>query len=449
MYQRRVDYLRLLRQALMITEISHLDGAGREQLRVSRLAMDVAGSQTDFSLEPKFLEAKAGKVYHGPVYFRKESEPYMTIAMAGSGRGGGVTVAEVNLKFIWDVVSQIKIGKAGPAFVLDGQGVVIAHPDISLVLQKTTFAGLDQVKPALAGAPVPGESREQVTIARDLKGRRVMTVYATIAPLKWSVFVEQPLGEAFETLYASIQRTIGLLVLGVLLAVAASLFLARRMVTPIQALRVGAARIGAGELDQRIDVRTGDELEALGDQFNSMAAQLKESYAVLERRTLHFHDMLEEHTRGNYLGSLEHRRRIGYRTLLIAPLLREGLAIGVIVMRRMEVKPFTDKQIALLQTFADQAVIAIENVRLFQELQARTRELARSVDELKALGEVGRAVSSTLDLETVLATIVSRANQLSGTDAGAIYEYDEEAAVFHLRATQNLDAEFVELLRAT
>src|SRR3989449_9537283 len=225
----------------------------------------------------------------------------MTIAMAGSGQRAGVTVAQVNLKFIWDVVSQIKIGKAGHAFVLDGQGVLIAHPDISLVLQKTTFAGLDQVKAALAGGrPAPGEPQEQVTIARDLKGRSVMTAYATIAPLRWSVFVEQPLGEAFETLYASIQRTIGLLVLGVLLAVAASLFLARRMVTPIQALRIGAARIGAGELDQRIDVRTGDELEALGDQFNSMAAQLKESYVGLERkveaRTRELTESLEQQT---------------------------------------------------------------------------------------------------------------------------------------------------------
>src|SRR4030095_3708315 len=238
---------------------------------VSRLAMDVAGSQIDFSREPKFVEAKAGKIYHGPVYFRKESEPYMTIAMAGSGQGAGVTVAEVNLKFIWDVVSQIKIGKAGHAFVLDGQGALIAHPDISLVLQKTTFAGLDQVKAALAG--VPGDQREEVPIARDLQGRRVMTAYATITPLKWSVFVEQPLEEAFETLYASIQRTIGLLVLGVLLAVGASLLLARRMVTPIQALQAGAARIGAGELDQRIDIRTRDELQALGDQVNSMAGR--------------------------------------------------------------------------------------------------------------------------------------------------------------------------------
>src|SRR5881409_1613453 len=300
MYQRRVDYLRLLRQVLAITEISHLDAEGKEQLRVSRLAMDVAGSGTDYSREPQFLEAKAGKIYHGPVTFRKESEPYMKIAMAGSGQGAGVTVAEVNLKFIWDVVSQIKIGKAGHAFVVDGEGVLIAHPDISLVLQKTTFIGLDQVKAALAERPGPNERQAQVAIARDFKNRNVMTAYATIAPLRWTVFAEQPLEEAFASLNASIQRTIVLLIAGVILSVAASLVLARRMVTPIQALQAGAARIGAGELEQRIDVRTGDELEALGDQFNSMATQLKESYAGLERkveeRTHELTESLEQQT---------------------------------------------------------------------------------------------------------------------------------------------------------
>ncbi|HEY7540476.1 MAG TPA: GAF domain-containing protein [Methylomirabilota bacterium] len=540
MYQRRVDYLRLLKQVLPITEISHLDAQGREQLSVSRLKMDVAGSGIDYSREPKFLEAKAGRIYHGPVYFRKESEPYMTIAMAGSGKEAGVTVAEVNLKFIWDVVSQIKIGKAGHAFVVDGQGVLIAHPDISLVLQKTTFAGLEQVKAALAASPdsLSGEPRSQVAIARDFKNKRVMTAYATIAPLRWSVFVEQPLDEAFASLNASIQRTILLLVAGVVLSVAASLFLARRMVTPIQALQAGAARIGAGELDQRIDVRTGDELEALGNQFNSMAGQLKESYAGLERkveeRTHELSESLEQQTataeilrvisssptdlqpvmdavaenaarvcgaadatirliegdalrvtsrfgriplgtadvipldRNSHTGrAIVERRTIHTddvarlpeaeyprvnrlaRTVLAAPLMRKGEPIGAILIRRTEAEPFTDKQIALLETFADQAVIAIENVRLFNELQTRTRDLARSVDELKALGEVGRAVSSTLDLETVLSTIVSQASQLSGTDGGAIYEYDEELEEFHLRATQNLAMDFVELLRST
>ena len=138
----------------------------------------------------------------------------------------------------------------------------------------------------------------------------------------------------------------------------------------------------------------------------------------------------------------------GVRTALGVPMRREGVLIGVIAMWRMEVRPFTDKQIELVETFADQAVIAIENVRLLQELQARTRELGRSVEELKALGEVSRAVSSTLDLEVVLQTIVSRASQLAGADGCAIYEYEEGAEEFQVRATHNFDAAFVEALRA-
>jgi signal transduction histidine kinase/CheY-like chemotaxis protein len=125
-------------------------------------------------------------------------------------------------------------------------------------------------------------------------------------------------------------------------------------------------------------------------------------------------------------------------------MLRQGVSIGAIAIIRREVRPFTDKEIRLLETFADQAVIAVENVRLFTELQARTADLTRSVDRLTALGDVGRAVSSSLDLEQVLTTIVSRAVQLAGVDAGAIYEYDEAAEMFHLRATENLPAEFVE-----
>ena len=141
--------------------------------------------------------------------------------------------------------------------------------------------------------------------------------------------------------------------------------------------------------------------------------------------------------------------REGVRTILVAPLEREGLAIGVILIRRTEVRPFSEKQIALLKTFASQAVIAIENVRLFQELEARTRELARSVGELKALGEVGQAVSSTLDLQTVLSTIVRHAVQLSGTNCGIIYEYDEASEEFHLRASYRMEEELVEVYRTT
>jgi GAF domain-containing protein len=139
----------------------------------------------------------------------------------------------------------------------------------------------------------------------------------------------------------------------------------------------------------------------------------------------------------------------GFRSVLAVPLIRDGAPIGAIVIGRPEAGEFADKLLALLQTFADQAVIAIENVRLFTELEARTFQLTQSVGELKALGEVGQAVSSTLDLETVLTTIVSRAAQLAGMDGGSIWEYDETREEFYLHATDRAPDDLVDALRAT
>ena len=311
-------------------------------------------------------------------------------------------------------------------------------------------------------------------IAADLQGRQVLTAYATISPLRWMVFVEQPLVEAFEGIRSSILRAAVLILIGVALSVLASTVLARRRVKPLQALQAGAARIGAGELTHRIEVRTGDELETLADQFNRSAAQLEESYATLEQRvderTRDLSEALEQQTatgeilrvisssptdaqpvfdsiaasaarlcggqfcgvyrvQDGQLGLVAHHnaapegldteggasrqplagapfvvaravreqreinlgdvetepevspatraagRALGYRSLLAVPMLRGGVAIGSISVASRSARPFTDKQAALLRTFADQAVIAIENVRLFQELRARTDEL--------------------------------------------------------------------------
>jgi len=154
--QRRFDALRLLRQVPAITELMQLDATGEMRLRVSRLAMDEIppkGSGVDLSNDPKFTEAVAKKVYYGPVYFRRESEPYMTLALSGARRDAGVSVAEVNLKLIWDVVTQIKVGERGHAYVVDAQGRLTAHPDISLVLRHTDMSKLAQVRDGLAGVP--------------------------------------------------------------------------------------------------------------------------------------------------------------------------------------------------------------------------------------------------------------------------------------------------------
>jgi signal transduction histidine kinase/DNA-binding response OmpR family regulator len=543
--QRRFDALRLLRQVPAITELSQVDATGKERLRVSRLAMDVVGSSADFANDPKFTEAVKNKVYYGPVYFRRESEPYMTLAIAGTRRDAGVSIAEVNLKLIWDVVSQIKVGERGHAYVVDAQGRLIAHPDISLVLRNTDMSKLAQVRAARAGAG--GDPAETVQEADNIEGRKVLTAYAPVAPLGWLMFVELPAGEAYAPLYAALQRLAFVLLAALAFAVLAGMFLAGRMVGPIWALRAGAARIGSGDLSQRIAINTGDELEALADQFNDMAGQLQESYAGLEKkveqRTHELSESLEQQTAtsevlrvissspgdlkpvfetmlanatrlceakfGNlflregdnfrmaalcgappafveWWGEREPVVHIndfpdmpltrvakteqvqyvsdyttepaylnrnppavalvelaGARSLLAVPMLKEGELIGAIVIYRQEVRPFTDKQIELVANFANQAVIAIENVRLLTELRARTDELGQSVEELRALGEVTQAVNSTLDLQTVLSTIVTKAVDLSDTEAGSIYVMDPATDEFHLRATHGMSEELI------
>ena len=296
--QRRFDALRLLRQVPAITELAQVDSTGKERLRVSRLAMDVVDSGLDLSKDPKFTEAVAHKVYYGPVYFRRESEPYMTLSLAGTRKDAGVTIAEVNLKLIWDVVSQIKVGEHGHAYVVGPQGRLIAHPDISLVLRNTDMSKLLQVQAAQAGST--GADLESLQGTRNIQGQEVLTASAPIAPLGWTMFVELPVEEAYASLYLALQRLAIVLAAASIFAVLAGIFLARRMVGPIQALRAGAERIGGGDFAQRISIKTGDELEGLANQFNDMGARLQESYADLEhkveQRTAELSETLQQQT---------------------------------------------------------------------------------------------------------------------------------------------------------
>ena len=280
----RIEALRLLRLVPAITDFARLDPSGHERLFVSRYAASRIDSNDDRSGEPEYMTATAHKSYYGPVYFRQETEPYMTLAIAGVGRDVGVSVAAVNLKMVGEIVSQIKVGERGQAYVVDADGRLIAHRDMDLVLRNTDLSHLPQVQEARSRAL--GAEPLEAKVAVDMSGHQVLTANAAIAPLGWLVFVELPIEEAYAPLYASL-RAVGLLLLaGLVLAVLSSLVLARKMVLPIRALQAGAARIGAGGLDHRIEITTGDELEALGDQFNGMAARLQDSYATLEGKVI-------------------------------------------------------------------------------------------------------------------------------------------------------------------
>jgi len=476
--QRRIEFLKLLRVVHAVTDITQIDAKGREQLSVSRLKMDEAGTDRDWSGEPSFKNARPGQTWYGPVYFRKETEPYMSIAVRSGGEAGAVTVAEVNLKFIWDVITRIKVGQKGKAYVIDSSGHLVADPDIGLVLRKTDMAGLEQVKIALK----PDSEDALAMLAKDLGGASVLTAYAPIepardmqiqgtktTPLGWKVFIEQPVTEVYQALDATVLRTVALLVAGLLFSVLAAVWLARSMARPISVLQEGAQRIGAGDLETQIQMKTGDELESLADQFNRMTAQLRESYAGLERKVeertaeltqtldqqtaisevlrvisstpsdvkpvldsvaeratrlcdatataiyvleggvmrrtafsgpaalqgtetmayqpgtitgraiaegkaMHVEDV--EHARDLYPVSWERAQKFGqHHSMLAVPLMREGKPFGTMFLRRTEVRPFSEKQIALANTFADQAAIAIENVRLFKEIQEKSAQL--------------------------------------------------------------------------
>jgi signal transduction histidine kinase len=467
--QRRFDFLRLLRQAPAITEVSYLDGDGREQIKVSRLVMDTMASGLDFSKDRKFVEAKANKRYLSPVYFRKESEPYLTLAIAGAGHNAGVTVAEVNLKFIWDVISRIRVGKAGVAYVVDEHGLLIAHPDIGIVLRKTDLSQLPHVD--LARKRLHDASITVPAISRDRSGRDVLTAYAPIGTLGWLVFVDLPTSEALQPVYESLRRSIIVLGVGLGLAALAGIWLAQRMAVPIRALAKGAARIGGGDLDHHIEIHTGDEVQKLADSFNEMTAQLKDSYATLEQKVadrtrelsealdqlraligvshainstldlqavlaailanacrlanagggaIYTFDQVSEEfslaaTHGMSADLIEtvraaHPRlhdnspvgrstfsrsviqvadlaaeptyplreallKADVRALLAVPLLREERIIGALMVRRRQPGTFDQAIIELMQSFASQSALAIQNARLFQEIDEKSRQL--------------------------------------------------------------------------
>lgn len=345
--KRRADYAQLLQQVAVVSRLFQLNGDGREVLRVSRQSTTTGGN-ADLSSDMRFNDAVARGASYSAVSFVDE-KPVMSISVAHSGFNAGVTVAEIDLGFLSDFLSDAQVGKVAFAYVVDAHGRVLAAsskgPDVGKDLSKL---------PQVAAAIAPG--REPDTSGTDFNGHAVLSAASTVPKLGWSVLFEQPTTQALMPIRDQLVRIALLIGMGLLVAILAGTLLARRMIIPITALRDGAHKLGEGDFSHRIDVHTSDELEELAGQFNRMAGQLQETYTNLETK-----------------------------------------------------------------------------------VDERTRDLAQSINELKVLEEVGRAVASSLDLNAVLPTIAARALEISHADAVLIYGYDAERRRFNLVEADGID----------
>jgi class 3 adenylate cyclase len=279
--QRQSSYDRLLRQTRTVHTLQFIRPDGSESIRVGRAL--TCAPRPPGRTEEAVREALGSGQWLSPAYGAPGSETCTLRALRESD--AGVVVAEIGLGSLRDLTARLPMGSTGQIYVLDSQDQLVSHPDVRLLSQQPSIATLPQ---ALAVQERPriraGDYLVQMTISKDQQARDVLVASTRIEPSGWTVLVDRPLEEAFGVLYSGLWRTGLILAIGLILSIVVSLALARRMTVPIGKLQAGAARVAEGDLEQRIEVRTGDEMEELANQFNVMTERLHDSYATLEQQ---------------------------------------------------------------------------------------------------------------------------------------------------------------------
>jgi signal transduction histidine kinase len=308
---RRDEYHRLMKLTPAISELRSIGPDGLERIRASRVFPDEIMSRRDLRESADFAQVKRGGTWYSPTFFKEGSEPFLTLAMRDREASGIVTLAEINLRYVGEVVSRIRIGAQGIVYVVDGEDHVVAHPDVAVVLRKTNLSSYEPLRRVRAASAAAGAGVVGMFAARALDGGEVMISAAPIASTNWLVVAEQPRAEVLGPLYGALTRTLAAMLAGIAAALLASYFLARRLARPILKLRRGAEKIARGDLDTRIDVRTGDDIEALAGDFNRMADQLQDYTVGLERKVSEKTAQLEAANRhkSEFLANMSHELR--------------------------------------------------------------------------------------------------------------------------------------------
>jgi signal transduction histidine kinase/putative methionine-R-sulfoxide reductase with GAF domain/HAMP domain-containing protein len=507
---------RLLKLDPLVHEVSVADREGREVLRLSRTRVSSDADLVSLKGEEKFQQSIQGKVYIGKVYHAPTNEPFVTLAVPIKFTATdirGVVAAEVSLKMLWDSISHIKVGKSGHAFVVDQEGKLIAHSDFSKVLLELNMAHLQEVKEFLKD---PNEDPDLGEIHTGENGQRVLTNFAVVSKPHWAVIVE----ESVETALADVKRMerFASVIFLFLLAGAFGLsyWFSERIAQPVRKLEEGSRLITDGNLEHKLEIHTGDEIETLAHQFNQMAQALKTSHEGLEAKIAErtkeisalysaltplapagsVKEMLErvidrlmdvtgadaalvriwDKTTGNFIhatqrGFPDHylkiaeakaigtavgyvfesgepiispdialdsrlkgklQLQVGLRSCALLPLRVRGKMLGVIHLASRERGHFSEEKKDFLMAIAHQMRIAVENRELFEETQ-------RSLGRIRALQEIDQAISSTLDLHTVLDVLLEKIALVLPYAATTVRLFNKASGLLEPVACRHLD----------
>jgi signal transduction histidine kinase/CheY-like chemotaxis protein len=345
--QRREELHRALSLNPAVLSLVDVDAEGVELLAVSRTEPDrLAGGPQQTARKPQGdgagdqgdLKTVAAQEGFGAPFFDDAAVPNVRLVLPRAGRPAGRTVAVVNLSFLGDVLAGLRVANAGEVYVVDKADRLLAHADPTQVLrlrQPRPDNAVAAARVAMAAGAASG-ARLEALDAPGLNGARAITTAITLPATQWTLFVEQAHGQAMQPVWATLQRTLLLVALAGLAAMVASAAFARRMAAPIAKLRQATASMAAGQLGQQLKVNTGDEIEGLAQDFNTMSARLQQSYGELEdkvqQRTTELASKRDEAERANaaktrFLASASHDLRQPMHAIgLLVGLLRERVA---------------------------------------------------------------------------------------------------------------------------
>jgi len=339
---RVAEYERLMKLVPAVMQIEHIDVAGKRAMRISRTDPNLVGTAPTAAALTAAQQARRTGKWYSPTYLREGNVPYVTLALAAGEGRNGASVVQINLRFVTDMVAQMRFGVAGQAYIVDSASKLVAHPNLSLVLRGIDLGGKLPAALLTGLTAIEPDSQSQPGMAffesEAIEGGRVLSSAVRIEAPGWWVVVEQPYSEALSSVFGTLRRTAGFLLLGLGLAFVASYLLARTFSAPILRLQRGAARIGAGDLSARIDVQSGDEIEALANEFNKMAAQLEEYTTGLEKMVSQKTAQLEQANRhkSEFLTNMSHELRTPLNAIIgFSDVLREQY-FGELNAKQME-----------------------------------------------------------------------------------------------------------------